>query len=327
MAYGTWPLNKIQWGRETTAGTAVAATKIFRGNFAMLEDQTDRKTVSENVGTLVVPERRYVSKIAARLAIPTTGLTFEQFPDFLEASVGTVTPSGAGPYVRAYSVPITSSVNTIKTYTIEAGNTQVSGDVQEMQYSYVDEWEVSGKAGENWMVSATWMGRQLTTTTFTGSLALATMTDAIFSNTKLYIDAGGGTIGTTQLTGVLMGSRIRYRSGLIQVPGGDGVQYFRAIKPGKPEVDFSITVELEDGSTVATERSAWSSDTSRLIRLLIDHGATRKIQFDLAGRYDKVGNYENSEGNTVVTFDGHCSVDTAASLFFATTVTNSVATL
>lgn len=327
MAYGTWPLNKIQWGREATAGTAVAATKLFRGNFAMLEDDTDKKTISENIGQLVTPERRYVSKKGAKLGIPSTGLTFEQFPDFLEASVKAASPTGAGPYVRVYAIPVDDSVNAIKTYTIEGGNTQVSGDVHEMEYSYVDEFEVTGKAGENWMVSSSWIGRQLTQTSFTGSIAIPTVTDAIFSNTKLYIDASGGTLGTTQKTGVLMGARIRLRSGLIQVPGGDGVQYFRAIKPGKPEVDFSLTVELEDSSIVATERAAYVSDSTRLIRLLIDQGATRKIQFDIAGVYDKIGNYENSEGNTVVTIDGHAVVDTAASLFFTTTVTNSVATL
>lgn len=327
MAYGSWPLNKIQFGRETVQGTAVAATKVFRGNFAMLEDQTDKKVITEQIGQLVTPERRYVSKIGARLAIPSTSLTFEQLPDFLEGAVKTVTPTGVGPYVRVYPIPVDGSVNTIKTYTIEAGNTQVPTDTQEMSYSYVDELELSGKAGEPWMINATWIGRQLTPATFTAALAAPTVTDALFTNTKLYIDDSGGTIGTTQKLGTLIGARIRLRSGILQVPGGDGVQYFRAIKPGRPEVDFSITIEVESSSLIATERAKWVTDSTRLVRLLIDHGTNNKIQFDLAGVYDKIGNYENNEGNTVVTLDGHAIVDTTSSLFFSASVTNNVALL
>lgn len=327
MAYGSFALNKIQLGKETTPGTSVPATFVWRGQFSMLEDLSDIKVIPEQVGLLTVPERAYISKIAARLAMPPSAVTFEQIPHIFEASIGTATPTGAGPYVRAYAVPIDATINTYKTYTIETGNTNVPTDQLEMEYSYVDEVEFSGRIGEPWMAGVTWLGRQVTPATMTSALALPTVTDALFNKTKLYIDASGGTLGTTQKLGTLISAKLRFRSGLLQVPVGDGNFYFNVLKPGKPQLDFSITIEVESGSLIASERAAKAANSTRLFRLLIDQNTNNKIQFDFAGRYDKVGNYESSEGNTHVTLDGHATVDTAATLFFTSTITNNVATL
>lgn len=327
MAYGSYPLNKIQLGRETTRGTPVAATVLWRGQFSMLEDMTEKKEVAENIGQITIPERMYTSSVGARLVMPPSSMTFEHLPHILEASIKTATPSGAGPYVRVYNFPTDNTTNTFKTYTIEAGNVNVPADQHEMAYAYVDEAEFSGRIKETWMMGATWLGRQMSVATMTSSLAIPTVTDALFNKTKLYIDAAGGTIGTTQKTGVLVAARIRVKPGILQVPVGDGQLYFHSLKPGRPSVDFSITIELEDASVLVTERLAWVNNTGRLIRLLIDESANNKIQFDMAARYDKVGNYESSEGNTLVTLDGHAVLDTTASLFFTTTVTNGTATM
>lgn len=327
MPYGSYALNKIQFGKETTAGTAVPATFVLRSQFSMIEDLSDIKVIPENVGLLTVPERSYVSKVAARLVLPPSSITFEQVPHVFEGSVKTATPSGAGPYVRVYGVPIDSTINTYKTYTIETGNTNVPTDNLEMEYSYVDEAEFSGRIGETWMVGTTWFGRQVTPVTMTAALALPTVTDALFNKTKLYIDASGGTLGATQKLGTLISAKLRFRSGILQVPVGDGNFFFNSLKPGKPQLDFSITIEVESGSLVTSERAAKVANSTRLFRLLIDHGTNNKIQFDFAGRYDKIGNYESSEGNTHVTLDGHATVDTAAALFFTTTITNNISTL
>ena len=329
MAYAGYTFNKIQLGRETTPGTAVAATTVWRGLMAMPEDARDRKIVEEQVGIFAPLERTYETMLLGKLAMPATELTFEQVCHILEAGVKTATPSGTGSYTRLYDFPTASAVNTVKTYTIEAGNTLVAADVQKMEYSFVEEFELSGKVGEAWKMSSNWIGRQLTTSTFTSSLALPTVTEAVFNRTKLYIDATGGTLGATQKTGVLMGAKMRVRTGIVYVPVGDGSLLFATHKFVVPKIDFSITLEVESGSVVATERQAFKDNVVRLIRLKVDgvNALNNSLSLDFAGKYDKINGYENDNGNTTLTLDGHAVYSATDNLFWKATSINQVAAL
>lgn len=326
--YAPFSNSKTQLGRESVPGTPVAAAYIWRGNFAMLEDARERVIVEEQIGAFTQAERSYDARLLAHWNQPSTPLTFEQVCHILEAGVKTATPTGAGPYVRVYNYPFTgTSVNTIKTYTIEGGNMTVPTDQYEMEQSFVESFEFSGTAYESWMMQSVWTGRQMTQAAFTAALTAPTVNEARFAHTKLYIDATGGTIGTTQKTGVLMSANVNVTTGLMPVPVGDGNLNFTLTKWTQPEITFSITMELEDTSVVAQERVFYRSNTQRLIRLLVDAGANLKFQIDLEAKYDSVGDYTNSDGNTTVTLEGHAvasSVDNLAATF---TVTNGAATL
>lgn len=327
--YGGFTYNKIQLGREVTPGTSVVATHLWRGPMAMLEDDRQRKIAEEQIGILVPAERSYTTMLLGRMAMPSTELTFEQICHLLEASIKTATPSGAGPYVRSYPFPITSTPNTIKYYTIEAGNTQVPNDNHEMEYSFVDEFTIEGKFGESFMMGANWIGRQITPAPLTAGIAIPVVEEALVPKAKLYIDATGGTIGTTQKVGVFMGVKLRVRSGIVYVPVGDGNLYFYATKFTAPKLDFSISFELEGTNNVlVAERAIYVANAVRLFNIVIDGSSSaRKIDIKWAGKYDKVGGYENQEGNTVVTLDGHGVLSSADSIFAQIDVTNSVATL
>jgi hypothetical protein len=332
MAYGDYAQNKLQYGRETTPGTSVPATGIWRGRFAPIEDRRTKTFVEEEVGILVNAERSYTSQYLAGLAMPATELTFEQLPHILEAGIGTVTPTGANPYVYTYSMPTANTVNTIKTYTWEAYNVIAPTDYREMAYSFVEDFTLSGAAGEAWMMAANWLGRTPVTGTATAALTLPTVEEALFPKTKLYIDASGGTIGTTLVSGVLMGFELSVTTGLVIVPVGDGNLYFAAHKFVRPEVTFTLTMELEQtagASRVNTERTAAEADTVRLLRLRTDGStASRRLDIDLAAKYDlPIGAYEDSNGNTTVTFSGRAVFSQADSLFLTIAVTNTLSTL
>ncbi len=329
QVYNNFAQVKTQIGREATAGQAVAATVIWRGPFASLEDARTKTVVEENIGLSVTAERTYTSQYLGRLSMPATELTFAQVVHILEAGIQAATPSGAGPYIYTYSLPTDNSVNTIKTYTIECVPVIATADYREMPYSFVEEFTFEGTAGEAWKMSANWVGQKLDTGTATSLSTLQTGNDiipAMMPKTKLYIDATGGTIGTTQKTGVLMGANIRVRTGWVVVPIGDGNLYFAKIKFTKPEVTFSLTLELEQdvaASTVAAERAIYESDAVRLIQLLVDGAsASQQLTIKFAGKYDKIGGYTNSNGNTTVTLEGHAVYSAADTLFFTTIVKN-----
>lgn len=328
VVYAPFSNSMVQLGRETTAGTAVAATTVWRGAFAMLEDARERVIVEEQIGAFMQAERSYDARLLARWAQPETPLTFEQVCHILEAGVKTATPTGIGPYVYEYNYPYTgTTLNTIKTYTIESGNRTVSEDHYEMEYSFVEDFTFSGRSGETWMMSSNWTGRQMTQLGMTGSLTAPTVNDAPFNYTKLYIDASAGTIGTTQVLGVLMAADVRVRTGLMPVPVGDGNLYFAAHKWTQPEITFSLTLELENSSVVADERDAYRANNIRLIQLLCERSAGLQFQIDMAAKYDSFGSYENSDGNATVTIEGHAVASAADTLSATFTVTNGVATV
>jgi len=291
----------------------------------MLEDTRERVIVSENLGTFMQPERSYDGKLQAAWAQPSTPLTYEQVAHIFEAGIKTATPSGTGPYVRAYNYPFGgTSVNTIKTYTAEAGSSVVGEDVYEAEFGFVESFELSGSFGEAWTMSSNWIFRQMLQTGFTSALSAPVVNEALFPHTKLYIDASGGTIGTTQMSGVLMSASVNVTTGLQIVPVGDGSLFYVDYKWTQPEITFSLTLELEDSSVVADQRDSYRADDVLLFRLAITDG-TRILNLDWAGKYDSVGDYTNSDGNTTVTFDGHAVASSTDSLSFTATLTNGVA--
>ena len=293
----------------------------------MLEDTRERVVVEENVGAFAKSERSYDGKIQAAWSQPSTPMTYEQVAHIFEAGIKTATPSGTGPYVRSYDYPYSgTSVNTIKTYTIETGSATVSEDQYEGEFGFVESFELSGSFGESWMMSSNWICRQMSQTSRTAGLSVVSVNECLFPHTKLYIDASGSTIGTTQMTGVLMSASINVTTGLQIVPVGDGNLYYTGYKWTQPEITFSLGLELEDSSVVADQRDSYRADDVLLFRLNITDG-TRILNLDWAGKYDSVGDYSDSDGNTSVTFDGHVVASSADSLSFTAALTNGVATM
>lgn len=283
--------------------------------------------VEQQIGLLVPIHASYVSAELATLAIPQTPLTFEQVLHVFEAGIETATPSGSGTYTRVYNWS-TGAANTIKTYTIETGNA-IAGDVNEMEYSFVQEFTVSGAATEAWMIESTWNGRQKTPTAFTGSLSVPSVEEAIFGKTQFYIDAGGGTIGSTAIVGVLKSVEINVTTGLQAVPTGDtNALAFAAVKQIPAEITYSISIELENTTgVVAAERAAYEAQTTRLIRLKCNGTSSRMFQVDFAGRHTSVQPYQNEDGNTIVTFEGEARYSSTDALFCEFTVINGVSSI
>ena len=325
--YGAFAFNVIQMGRESTAGTAVPATAIWRGPATDITDESEHVFVEENIGILLPTDREYIPVKAAQLAFPETELTFEQFLHVLEAGIKTTSPSGTGPYVYTYSFPTSTTLNAIKTYTLETGNA-LAGDAHEMEYAFVEEFDLSGSAGEAWMLSSTWQGRQKSTTTLTGALSLTTQETALFNNTSLYIDASGGTVGTTAKAGVLTAANVSVKTGIVPVRTADGQLYFYTHKFTPPEVTFSLTLELENNSSIlAAQRAAWVAKTLQLFQIKIAGATTSQVKINLAGKYTSFGEYNDSDGNTVVEASGKAVYSSTDNLFATIIVTNSLASV
>jgi hypothetical protein len=318
---GVKTLRKIQLGRENPAGDPVAATTIWRGPAIMPIDDQSKTMPEENIGISSKVTRQYTHKKLASLGFPATPATFQQILHFLEAGVKTVTPSqdgvGTG-YIYAYPLPYQDQ-NTIKTYTVEGGDNK---GVEEIEYAFVVDWELSGKKNEAWMMSANWQGRQASGASFTGGLSIPTVSEMLFNKSKIFIDNVGGTIGTTQIVNSWLEASLKVTTGLKAQFTGDGNLFFSFVD----FVGAKATLDLKflHNSTIAAERALWRADTPRQIRLLIEGkslatpGVYSKETFiaDAAGMYTAFGPAnDEDEGSNVNSVTFECAYDATAALF------------
>lgn len=330
---GIKALRKIQLGREVTAGTAVAATALWRGQGA-IEDQRKVNFVEEDIGIIGGADRSNTSQLLAALAMASVEATFEQLPHIFEAGikvVGTGVADGVGTgKIYAYPFPTTAK-NTIKTYTLEMGDDQA---VEEMEYGFVEAFKIEGKAGEALMVSADWKGRQVSVSSFTGAIAVPTVEDILTSKGKVYIDEPGGTIGTTQVSQTVLELSLDVQTGWVPVFTMDGNLYFAFAKITRPEITLEMTFE-HDGTATA-EKAKWRSDTARLLRLQFEGanlgtGGTlfqkKTFRIDLAGKWEKFGSLEDTDGNDTVKGTFRARYNATAAKFAELTVVNELATV
>jgi len=298
-------LRKMQLGREATAGTAVAATDIWRG-IGTLEDQHETVFVDEDIGYLSPVDNAYKPKLGAQINFDAIEATYEQILHLFEAGIKTATPAqdaaGTG-YLYTYTLPTTSS-NTIKTYTIEVGD---DVDVDEAEYCFLENIKLSGKWGEALKMSGTWKGRQVSDSSFTGALTVPSINVIQVAHAKLYIDAIGGSLGSTEKASTLLDLSWNYKTGIVAQGAATGAKYFSHIEYGSPELTLDITF-LHNALGLA-EKEKWQAGTPSLIRIEFTHDvalATPDVYtyptmfLDMAGQWEKFDTLGEEDGiNTV----------------------------
>ena len=329
MMGGVKLARRIQLGQETTAGNAVAATTYWRG-MGVPDDQREVVFPEEHVGYISGVNRSYQPKLAAAMDFESVEATFEQLGHIFNASVqalqSTGDTSGSGT-VHAATAPTSSvpEITAIKTYTIEGGDNQ---QAEELEYAFVDEWELSGAPMESLKVSASWLGRQITKASFTGALSIPTVEEILFGKGKLYIDDVSGTIGTTQVTSGWVGFTLSYKSGWRPVFTGDGNLYFTFAKQVGPEI--SLELKLEHDATGVSMRDAFKAGTAKQIRLLFEGSALttagtftyKTLRLDMAGTFEESGPIEDDEGDDILPFTFNVRYDPTAALYFESVLVN-----
>ena len=303
---GVKALKKIQLGVESTAGTEVNATVIYRG----LGGGVDSRTIvfpDEEVGFLAGLDRSYASQHLAEIEFAETEATFQHLPYILEAGVAAevATQDGAGSdYIYQYLWPTTSQ-NTLNTYTIEWGD-----DQQEYQstYCFVKDFTLTGAAGEAVMMSANWVGRAAATGTYTAALTPNSVEEILFSKGTIDIDDTGTYPATTNKSSTLVSMELSVTTGFMEYFTADGQLYFTAHKQVMPEA--LLTVTFEHDGTATAEYAKFQADTTRNIRLQFTGSAVttpgttysnHEFIIDAIGRYESFSQLDDADGNNQVT--------------------------
>ena len=341
MGYGVRALRKLQLGRETTAGTIAAATTIWRGE-GTIEDARIVEFPVEDVGLIPSTTRAYQPATGSKISLAVTPASFEQLQHIFEMGVKTVSAAadGAGsgkiyvypmPTTTAMFLTPTASSIPVKSYTIQGGDNE---EAEVTEFCHVTDFEITFEAGQPVKISANIMGRQVALQAFTGAISVPTVETILSSKGKIYIDAIGGTIGTTQITNEILSGTIKVTTGIKAVRTADGQLYFSFIKGTRP--DIVSTVTFEHSTFAKAEKVFWRAGTPRLFRFKFEGSALttagttytyKTFIFDTAGTYEKFSALEDKDGDDTITATIRSGYDSTAAQFASFTVVNQQATV
>lgn len=268
---GIKALRKIQLGKESVAGTAVAATTIWRG-MGLLEDRREVVHVDEHIGVALPSTRAYIPKELVAITFDPVEATWQQLPYIFEGGISVETPTqdgtGAG-YIYAYAFP-TTTLNTLETYTMEVGDNTL---VQESDYCFVESFNISGAAGEAVMMSANWLGRTTVDASFTGGLSVPALTAGdhiLVAGSTLSIDDDTTTttvtIGTTAVSNSLLSFNLDVTTGY-RPKWTNTAKDFDFVYWDRDSFDATLTMVFEHDSNANTERDDFEAGTVKLVQL------------------------------------------------------------
>lgn len=308
---GIRQLRQIQLAKEATAGSATTATTRWRG-LGAFDDNRIVTFPEEFIGIIGGGDRSYIAKTEAALSMDETDATFEQLPHLLIASIanttaGTQQGTSSG-YVYTYTIP-TTTAPTINTYSIRAGDNQ---QAEIMSYSFVQSLSIKGNAGEPVMMSAEWVGREITTSTFSAGVAVPEVETILSAKNAIYMDAVSSTYGATPLGDeVLIAFELNLENLImpkwVMRPVGDSATAFLFHYAGNREITGSLT--LEHNTTAGTQITAFRAQTPQLMRLYFYGSAltttaspytTKALTIDLPIKFEDLEPLDDVDGNSIV---------------------------
>ena len=296
---------------EDTPGTAEAATEILYGIMGTFEDadvlhrpEEDRNSLAQNF-----EDDEFVSNQAK--LVWTGDLNFRHITWALLMSLkGNVTPTQPdstnqpNAYLRTVT-PALTTANTpdiaagIDTFTFEYGD---DDQAWEVAYCFGTKLTISGAANDMCKFSLSITGDAKTDTTFTGALTAQSVQRAPFNLAKFYVDADGGTVGTTQKTGLLRAFTWTLDTKFQAFYTADGDLSYSSVSEDRKRVELDLTYRW--GSDADTERGFYDARTTRLMRIALfgqtelDSGQSNPpyLYLDQAVRYENWPTWGDDQG-------------------------------
>lgn len=334
ISTGVTALRKIQLGLESTAGTAVPATTIWRG-MGSFEDMREVVNVEEDIGIAIQTTRAYIPKLGAKIVLDPIEATFQQLPHIFECGVAEETPTqdGAGTgYIYAYAHP-TTAMQALATYTGEVGD---NIQAREVEYLFAESYKISGNAAEGVMMEASLIGRQPTDTTFTPALTVPTLLAGdhiVFGGSTLAIDAVGGTIGATVISNTLLSFELDVTTGYA-AKYTNAAKYFDFVYFDKGAFSATLKLVYEHNAAAETQKGLYEAATPRLFRLEFTGNAlgTPATENNLSYRIDCAGIYTEmpdgeQDGNVTKEATVQIGYDLTAALGLEHRIVNELVTL
>lgn len=286
---------KIQYGRESTKGTAVAATARFPGT---IQVPPDRKPVFPEaaLGLRVRSARSAIRQILVDGATLTMQeAVFQKLPWLFGLGLKGITTVaspvtvGQSDYLWDFTHSLTAA-NAPDSATIEFGD---DTQAYEIEYCMARRYKIDIKVGEDASVAIETeiFGRQITPTTFTNSIANATLTDIIANLSRIWIDSAWASLGTTEKTGLMRECSIEILTGVHPKFNAQNTKTFSSY--GESFLDCRATFTFEGNSDADAQFDLFQAGTPAAIRVgcfgpTIGTGTPHSLVVDMFGTWEEV---------------------------------------
>ena len=295
---------RLQIGKETTRGTAVAATRALATKSATYRIREEfEEHAGQMSGNLA---RASVAPILKRTWTEfefTNDLEFTQILLFLLSGMkGGVTPTTPGSgEARLWTFTPSPTVDPAPdTYTLEYAERDMESSPNELSneapYAFTKEIEISASEDATPQLSASMVARVSSLTASTGALTLPTPEVVTTPLAGLWIDATWAGLGTTAITGQIFGVTWRWSDFLREAWYFDNrstKDFSQYEFPGRDEgrvADLTIDAVMgaASGDLVPTEDALKTAGTKRFVRVQFsgsafdapDNGLSRFIRLD-----------------------------------------------
>jgi hypothetical protein len=294
--------SQVQFGKESTHGTAVAATKrILGGQVGPLSKDRAPVKIEENIGVRSAGYRKQIDQYLVKESLSIPNGYFQILPMLFGCGLkGGVTAveqtTSQGDYLWDFTPSMAvSGTNAPDSITLEKGDNVAAF---EAEYVMLERIKISGKVAQGAeaaavSIEADYFGRQWTPTTFTAGIALPTLVGLNAKLTRLYLDSTWAGLGTTELAGLLRAFEVDILTGLHPTFSGSGDKFFTGFAEGI--IGAQVTLTLEGKAAADTLYDIWHSDTqaTQFMQLAlggpqIGTGDNHALLLNVAGSFDEV---------------------------------------
>lgn len=299
-------LRIFQWGKESTRGTAVAATsKIALENMDL-----------EPIDKVVRPQfltgklhrfpggNETAIKRGTNWAINNSPIVFDQLHHLFAMSIcGSVTGVGTSPTV--YTFERSLSTDPIPdSFTLERRTTDGSTPRDyEWTYALISSISFHYKLDEPLRFSCNGFARRQQASTLTAGLSYPT-TEVPSSHATSSIDTTWANLGVTPIVAQVLSADVTFNTGLMPFDTLDGRTDldFSTYICNSNNVGLDVSLRLLMAAQFPTEKTAAEAQTLRTVRLGVTGSASRALTLDMALKYEMGSLYkvDEVEGQDVV---------------------------
>jgi hypothetical protein len=294
----------LQYGKETTPGTSVPATRVAYGSEAVFGQTSDIELFKPATGTRDNSRGVIVgaSQVQGSLSMPLSSSEILEILDIGVKGGGVITTPGGGTTTRLH--------------------TYVPGALYAATFEWMDgknPWEIAGCYADTIeidldvqgqvMVNVGIFGTGMVAAALTGSLAQRTPDFFRGWEAKVYIDNLGATPGTTEIPCVVTAANISYSNNLGRVFAANNSRAACAVNPGEIDLTVSLTMRAAQ-ATALTEFTAFQAGTQRLVRLsfgnntVLEGSLYKFVTLDIPGAWTAVDLGANGQGERLYQFTG-----------------------
>lgn len=267
-----------QWGLEASTapgapGSPVAATKKMAVKDFLIKptDTVVRESVLKglsiaNRGNEVIGER------GCDWEVPETPLIFNEFHYWEGMAIVGPTKTGAGPFVwTAKHDPTIVQAKHLRTMELRYNDGTNSVDA-EINACFLKELEISGSANDVIKYRAAGSSRRIQASTLTAGQSLPVIQEVPMALSKVYIDSTWANLGTTQVTGQIVGWRWKLNTGLFGQNTADARsdQDYSVILLNPDDLRWTLEIDVKANLNTGqwqTEKTAAEGLTLRAVRI------------------------------------------------------------